>query len=527
MEPLLDRRSPVDLPGPEGDNTIAREPLWHAYGAGDDRPQPPPWTYAEEPPPQTHVAPPPPAVVRGDAAVALPRGTADLLARAPYPHGRPGAPADATEALQRALVTCFGPLRREPENPYNDHRCYPSARCLFPVQALLGGEDGWRMLDPDRHALAALTGPAGAAPPEGGGGLAAGTVVLTGRYTRIPRNYKWFRGSLVTLELGIVLRSLCLGLELFGLGGRLQLPDGDSRQVLSGLGLTPEWEWSLPLILDVAPAGAPQPAGSLRTPPPADPPADPSAVDGDPPSSDPALADLLRVNRTQDFVQTPEPLSAAVPADAAPSAVTPSWAELLWQRNSGRMPRGLHGMSGRRSDGLPAEVVRDALHWLAVPPPGGVLRAAHEAVRVTAVVQGVEGYADGVHHVRDGEAVLHREDRAAAARLEEHYGYGLTPGNGCDVRHASMTCFLSVRPRELFERFGPGGWSAAQYACGWATQGLCLSAAASGLFARPVRAFKEVPTQQVLGLEGDEMLVLAVVVGAQRHHAGPQLDLRV
>ncbi|WP_086563651.1 hypothetical protein [Streptomyces africanus] len=49
------RRAPVDLPGPEGDNSIAREPLWYAYGAGDDRPEPPPWTWASTPPPDSHV----------------------------------------------------------------------------------------------------------------------------------------------------------------------------------------------------------------------------------------------------------------------------------------------------------------------------------------------------------------------------------------------------------------------------------------------------------------------------------------
>lgn len=519
MEPVLDRRSPVDLPGPEGDNTIAREPLWYAFGAGDDQPQAPPWTYAAEPPPDTHVMPPPPALDR-DAPVPLPRGTSDLLDRVPYPHGRAAAtPADPAEALERALVTCFSPLRREPENPYNDHRCYPSARCLFPVQAFVGRRDGWHMLDPDRHTLVRVAGPA--ARTGVGGGETVGTVVLAGRYTRIPRTYKWFRGSLVTLELGTVLRALCIALELFGLQARLRLPGADSREVLAGLGLAPEWEWSLPLLLDVRPSGARTDAEPVAAP------AGGPGEEGTPPASDEALVDLLRVNRGQDFSPSPEPVGPAVPEDAAASAVAPSWAELLWRRNSGRMPRGLHGMSGLRRDGVPAEVVRDAARWLAVPPPGTTLAAVHECVGVSAVVQGVDRFADGVYGLRDGEAVLRREDGTAAALLERHYGYGATPGNGCDLRHATMTCFLSVRPRDLFERFGPSGWSAMQYACGWMTQGVCLSAAASGLFARPVRAFQEVPTQEVLGLDPAEMLVIAVVVQAQRHHAGLQLDLRV
>jgi hypothetical protein len=56
---------------------------------------------------------------------------------------------------------------------------------------------------------------------------------------------------------------------------------------------------------------------------------------------------------------------------------------------------------------------------------------------------------------------------------------------------------------------------------------LSLSAAASGLFARPVRAFHEVPAQRVLGLAPDEMIVLAVVMGTPRPTSGALLDLRL
>lgn len=93
-------------------------------------------------------------------------------------------------------------------------------------------------------------------------------------------------------------------------------------------------------------------------------------------------------------------------------------------------------------------------------------------------------------------------------------------------RQGTLTVFLSVRPRELFSRFGPTGWGAAQLACGWAVHGLCLAAAAAGLFARPVRAFKEIPTKEVVGLAEDETIVLSAVVGVERATGGAQLDLR-
>jgi hypothetical protein len=512
MTATFQRRAPVDLPGPEGDNSIAREPLWHAFGAGVDNPEPPPWTFTEEPAPEAHVVPPPPASVRdGDAAV-LPLGTVDLLARARYPDGRiTDVPAEG-DRLWYALIASFGVHRREPDNPFNDHRGYASPRCLFPVAVFAGDEGRWRMLDVERHSTVALAGarrPAG--PP---------SIVLVGRYTAIPRAYKWFRGSLVNLELGIALRALAVGLGLFGLPGWLRLPNGRSVDLVTELGLHPTGEWSLPLTVGIGDDrpgdrtdGAVVPGERL------------TAADTAPPA-DASLADLVRVNRAQDFAGSAVPLGRGVPERATVPPGGLSWAELLWRRNSGRMPRGLHGMAGRRRR-VPADALIDALRWLAVPPPGDALGAALAAVTATVVVQDVDGHRDGVYRVQGADAVLVAEDSTAAARLEGVYGYPLTPGNGCAVRHASMIWMLSVRPRELSARFGDGGWTAAQYACGWATHGLCLAAASAGLFARPVRAFREIPTQRILGLEPDDMIVLAVVVGTPRPSGGTLLDLRL
>ncbi|MFC9594654.1 hypothetical protein ACFTUC_33320 [Streptomyces sp. NPDC056944] len=499
------RRGPVDLPGPEGDNSIAREPLWYAYGAGDDAPEAPPWTWVPQPPPDTHVPPPPPR--GGGPRGALPPGTHERLAALPFPAVPPVSPYAAEpdgDRLGRALVTAFGPQRREPENPYNDHRPYASPRCLFPVHAFVDGGAGmpWRLLEPDRHALTGTP----AAP--------ARNILLTGRYTSVPAAYQWFRGSLVAIELGFVLRSLSLGLELFGVPARLRPPGPDSHRLLPALGLDDAWAWSLPFTVELD--GAQAPPGEEPVP------EAPAHLD----RTDPALAALIRVNRAQTYGSAPAPLTTAVPEGLGPSAAVPDWAELLWRRHSGRMPRALHGMSGRRAR-VPAEALDSAARWLAVPPPGPELAAAFAAMRVTAVVQGVDGRIDGVHRLRDGAAHLLRADPTAPERLEERYGYGVSPVNGCGIKDAPLTVFLSVRTRELFERLGPAGWGAVQHAAGWAAHGLCLSAAASGLFARPVRAFKEIPTQRVLGLDPDEMVVLSVVVGVPQPTGGALLDLRL
>ncbi|MGW7506348.1 nitroreductase family protein [Streptomyces massasporeus] len=504
------RRAPVDLPGPEGDNSIAREPLWYAYGTGDDAPEPPPWTWAATPPPDSHVPPPPPRPA--GPATLLPPGTTDHLSALPYPLVPAPGPA-VPDALAHALTTTFAPLRREPENPYNEHRPYASPRCLFPVHAFVGDGRDWRLLEPTRHTL---TGPGTGTPTR---------IALTGRYTAIPLAYQWFRGSLVAIETGMVLRALSLGLELFGVPATLTPPTADGPGLLRELGMEQTWEWSLPWLIELdEPQGTGHAAAGIKETP--------------APEGDPSLTDVVRVNRAQPHGlrgagncatshNTPAPTTTAVPPTLPPSQRTPTWSDLLWHRHSGRMPRGLHGMdSAKCLTPLPTRTLTTALAWLGVPPPHPALAAAFDEVTVTAVVQHIDGHTPGIHRIRDGSAHLLRRDPTAPAGLEANYGYGLTPVNGCGIANAPLTVFFSVRPRELFARFGPAGWSAAQHACGWAVHGLCLAAAAEGLFARPVRAFKEIQTKEVIGLGEDETIVLSAVVGVPRETGGAVLDLR-
>ncbi|MCG3044172.1 hypothetical protein L7D48_26940 [Streptomyces sp. S1A] len=507
-------------PLPDDADFMTRDMMWFAYGSGADRPRPP--AQPAGPLSETDVDPGLPDAARSGAPAALPHGTVDLLEELPFPGGRFTGGADGTDAgtdrLGHALVAAFGVHRREPENPFNDHRGYPSVRGKFPVQALVGERGRWQALDVYRHALVGLDTAERPARAAGSGRR----IALAGRYTRLPPVYKWFRGSLVHLELGVNLRMLCTALELFGLRGRLRLPDASGEEALAALGLTPVWQWSLPLTVELDP-GTDAETGPARSASGSGGPPSAPAVDAGTGGPDHVLAEALAVNRAQDFREPPAPLTPAIPSAAGAREL--SWAETLWRRTSGRMPRGLYGMNGRRRR-LPAAALRDAVEWLALPPPGGTLRAVYESLRVSAVVQEVDGFTDGVHGLTGGELSLCAGDPAAAARLEEYYGYPLAPGNGCDVRHASAIWFLSLRPREVMERFGPGAWCAAQYAAGWAAQGLCLAAAAHGLYARPVRAFQEVPARRVLGLGPDEMIVFSVITGTPRY-TGPLLDVRL
>ncbi|MEU3226229.1 nitroreductase family protein [Streptomyces sp. NPDC006976] len=499
--PAPDRAGPV----PEDADTMARDRMWYLFAAGADRPAEPPMPPDAEPPPGVPVsalpvAPRLPGTARFDDLTALPPGTVDLLEDAPFPAGRiTGVPED--RALAHALVAAFGVQRREPENPFNDHRGYASVRAKFPVQVLVNDRGRRQVFDPYRRALAGLSG-ASSAPS------AAREVLLTGRFTRLPATYRWYRGSLVQLELGIALRALCVALELLGIPARVRFPGPGARQRLAEFGLTPSWEWTLPVVVELAGDASAGPAGPDHGPAEAVP--------------DRVMADVVEMNRAQDFPAAASPVDTAI-ASTAPDTGR-SWAEVLWQRTSGRMPRGLFGNNARPRT-VPGEVLDTARDWLLTPPPGAGPRAAAGALRVTAVTQSVTGHPDGVYEVTPSAYTPRATGPGVPARLEEIYGYPLAPGNGCDVRHASVLWFLSFRPRELAAHLGTSGWTAAQYACGWAVHGLTLAAASAGLYARPVRAFREAPARRILGLPSDEMVVLAVISGTSRF-SGPLLDLR-
>ncbi|MFD7080853.1 hypothetical protein [Streptomyces sp. NPDC059918] len=481
-------------------DTLSRRVLRYAHAQGTGRSQfPTPAQVAEA------SGPLPDGADRASATrTPLPYGTTELLERAAFPAGRvPGA----ADRVERALITAFGLQRGELTNPYFEHRSLPSVRSLFPVHAFVTGTGRPQVLDVHRHALAELPGTASC----GTGG--APRILLAGRYTRLPAFYGPLRGTLTELELGISLRSLAVALELFGLEGRLTLPA--SGDLLAELGLA-DREWSWPLAVDLADfaarAGVPVPS-------------EPLAPAAGPVHPDPSLEELLAVNRAQAAAggTGPVPLGPAIAGGAAARDL--SWAEVLWERGSGRMPRGLTGMAGRLRR-VPEGSLTGAAAWAAVAPPGELLRRVAEKVNVTVAVQATDGFEDGVHRLTGDRLLPHRPGPGALAALERDYGYKLAPGNGCDVRHASAVWFCSVRQHELVAELGPAAWTLAQYVAGWITQGLCLNAAAHGLYARPARAFDGLAVQRPLGLAPDETVLLSVISGTPRFNGLP-LDLRL
>jgi hypothetical protein len=432
---------------------------------------------------------------------ALPAGTAGLLEAVPY---RGHAADGADDPLGHALSMAFGLQRRETANCYNDHRGYPSVRSKFPVHAFVirDGRQSW--LDVYRHALADM----GAAVA----GREPGEITLAGRYPHLPSGYGRIRGTLIDIELGIGLRSLAVALGVFGVPYQVELPGAMAEERLAELGLAPASEWSLPVSVLSGPR---TPAGRRARPGPAA-----AVVPGDP-----VLQEVIAANRAG----ASRPADPAVPAE---SAVPPggdvwgrgvSWADVLWARGAGSMPRGLMGMSARRGT-QPGAVIEDMADWAAVRPPSGLLRQAWNLLTVTVCLQGVEGYADGVYRLADGRLSLAAAGNIGAA-LEAGYSHRQTRDAGCGVRAASAVWFVSARPRDL-AALGTWSWPLAWLVGGWVIQGVSLAAAASGLACRPARAFQETDVAPLLRLPPDEMILIAGTCAAPRFRESP-LDLRL
>jgi len=456
-----------------------------------------------------------PAHVATDPLCPLVWGTVDLLDDAPYPHLCAESDLSPTERLQHALVMAFGLQRREPSNMFNDHRGCASVRSRFPVHTYVqAAEHAW-LLDVYRHGLLPIDG----APPE----LPAGQplqVVLAGRYTHLPSLYGRLRGPLVELELGISLRNLWVALEVLGVSAELRLPGTAVGPAMARLGLDPPDEWSVPLT--VAIGGPLSPSGPAVRPQ-----RSPSE-----PDDDPTLAEVVAVNRTS--LETAQAHPAAWRdgvAQAVPAGLSDSpraWSQVLWHRSAGHMPRQMAGFSGRRRP-LAESVLNDAVAWVNEAPPTPLLQAVAGHIKVSACLQDVAGYATGWYRLDPSTSGRGMEpvhlDANLPARLEACYGHGLGANVGSAVRHASMIWMLSADVTSLIGELGAGGWTLAQYVVGWMAHGLCLSAAAHGLYARPSRAFDEILLHPVVGMAPGEMVLLSVVSGTGRY-IEPVLDLR-
>jgi hypothetical protein len=474
-------------------NPIDRESLWQQFGRGQVHL--PPWlaepsgTMADHRPP---LDPP-----QCGPALELPRNLLEYTDKAPFPWGKISG---VSQPELSAITTVLGVQFIDMNNPYRIHRGYASPRALYPVELFFSAERRWHLLDPENHRMQPLRD----AQPA----LGRTQLLLSGRYLRIPRAYRFFRSSLVNLELGIMLRALCLGFALFDVRAHLQLPGLAAEGSLAALGLTPRSEWSLPVMIDCGPPPIIRPVADL--------PAEPLP--------EPLPAEILRINRAQDPPPGATVLSSGIP-ESVPTGGS-SWAEVLWHRHSGRMPRGLLGMSARPVQ-LPQSVLATALAWISQPPPGPSLRAVWDCFTISVAVHGISGKDSGIYRLSQGELIRQRRDPQVMRALEADYGYPVSRESGCDIRHAAMVWLVSISPQRLHQHCGESGWTWAQYAAGWAIHGVTLAAAQAGLFARPVRAFDEPQTQRIFELPLTEMISIAAIIGQSRYSSPDIVDVRL
>jgi hypothetical protein len=464
-----------------------------------------------------------PERVATDRMVRLAWGTVDLLEDAAFP-GPCGLdpPSDALR-WQHAMVMAFGLQHREPSNLFNDHRSCASVRSKFPVHAFVHTARRAWLLDVYRHGLLPVDDACPVVPSD-----EPISIALAGRYTHLPSLYGRLRGPLTELELGISLRSLWVALDVFGLSGELHLPGLDAGRLMGQLGLDPPGQWSAPLsvAIDHDPCSpgerAPAPSAPAAWPDPV-----PQTTTDWSGRDDPTLVEAVAVNRASLATAHPASDCRLAGARAIPTGVATgadSWGEVLWQRSAGRMPRHLSGFSGRRTP-VPASAVNDAVAWLQVPPPAPVLAEVGQRLTVTACIQDADGFATGHYRLELQGLRLVHADASLPARMERCYGNGQGPSVGCALRHANMVWLLSADVAALVDAFGPGAWTLAQQACGWMAHGLCLSAAAHRLYARPSRAFDDGALRPLVGLAASEMVLLSIVSGMARF-TEPTLDLR-
>lgn len=491
------------VPDVSSHGAIEREPLWYAYALGADGDSPP-WLHQNG---------------AGSLDAPIVPGAPHLLAEPgdglPWPAGthreleRPGSGADGLARLVAAAMT---PLRRDPHDPFKDHRGYPSPRGLFPVRAVVSTQGRWHLADPAGRRLV-----------DTGVATDAAAVALTGRYSDIPDSYGWFAGSLLAIETGILLRHFALLSQLSAMPLTVRLPSSCTSDLIppESLWARPR-DYSPPLLLQAdASAGTPR-DHAVTHPPHVPAPASPPSLGRSLWTADRA-SDTRRIYGSHDLDQSVSTLGSATPA-LWESPDGADWAEVLWRRSAGRMPRGLFGF--RVADqGLSQPALVDQAHWAAVRPPGS-LHGVHQSFTVRAVVRDVAGYRPGIYRADAGGLTLETADSHAAEAISAAYGYQRSALVSSDIDRAPVVWFVTVRPRDVVRELGPGGWTAIHLASGWLTQGLCLAAAAHRLLARPVRAFDERVVADALSLAPEEMVAIAVIVGRHHPHGGLQMDLR-
>ncbi|MFE1873727.1 hypothetical protein ACFW9N_23030 [Streptomyces sp. NPDC059496] len=402
----------------------------------------------------------------------------DLLARTRWPAAAPASEV----SLYEVAATVSAPVRFEVDNPYPEHRAYPSPRAKFPVR--LVAQEGGVGRFPRPEAGDALGVPGGGGDGGGGGGGGGGDHIRTFALPdALPSFYGPLRTVLTGLETGHVLASLAL------LGRALGRP----LSVAGPSGATEAWAGPLP--------GAAVP-GYVMTPEPQGPQSSP--------------------------VPSPGPGGTLSPV-AAPSAGSggTTWNQVVWARNSGRAPRGVAGFTGAHRP-APAALWHAALNTLAGSGRGlGTLQPARSGLGLFCWVREVEDLADGCYEIGfDGTA--RRVGELGAARGALLVDSAAAPGLAFELDACNLVWLVTADLTAACRTSdAPAPRMAADLlaAAGWTAQHLSYAMAAHGLFARPLRSYDAEGAATALGLGPDRVPVYQLACGPNRF-TEPALDVR-
>ena len=462
----------------------------------------------------------------------------------PYPPPAQGTfahePSDGSLLqAEQLLYNALGIMRREPSNPYNDHRAFPSPRSLFPTWAfLLPGESGEEVpyrYNPYEHLLEPLVGGGDAAASRTCEDTDEGfSVALAGNYGGLPPYYGSLRYTLALLEAGHCLHNLVLvasGLRL-ACRVRLAFEDESLRQRLC-LPEKPEG-WSLTAIVDFGRKARLKDPGRTHD----DDVVGSPCIEGSQDASLDGPSDLLsRVEEATWLkghqirawratgVRSPDSGPVSQDAERRDSATRgqTALAEVIYERNSGR---GVAGLSARLSS-VPLDTVRVAIREGLRPPPSDVAGfAASAGLRVLVAAQRIDGLADGLYEVQHGDGASLIPVRTGGLFDEVQRAFSYPPASSVNIALLNLAWFLVVDYPEIIERWGPRGFRLASLEMGYVAQGIACALASEGLFARPCRSYHETALDELLRLEPSETVGYEVLCGVNAFR-DLLLDLRV
>ena len=459
---------------------------------------------------------------------ALPLGLSSAIARLPWPVDWANA-VDATSGVswrnvQALLYNALGILRREPSNPYNDHRAFPSPRCLFPTHAYLVCAGAGRTFhyNPVQHALETMGDPDSedVRPPESTWSTTmGGMIAIASRYTQIPKYYRDLRYTLAVLEAGHSLYNIALIAAALRIRVRIYFAFDDAT-VLRRLCLPARQGWAPVALVALGDATADAEARILKGP-------DDSegetserwAIDDS--SEDDRLADVdaacwLATSECEAWRRRVPTAPRRVPKEVVAACDVPGvtrndLATVLFERNAGR---GNGGVSGALT-AIPRRVLASACREGFRPIPSDLSGSAWSLVglRVLLAAERVETLDDGLYELFPCEAAL---TLVRPGRWLADVQRAFSPRSGIYIASFNIAWFLVVDYGLVIEDRGPRGFRLVNLELGWIAQGIACAMAAEGLFARPCRSYREPLLDDLLGLASSETVGYQVLCGINR-----------